>query len=158
MALLAGPPASGKSTIAKKLRAKFPEALYISSDALIERYARWCGLTYNDVFHKAIKRATARIKKLVKKANEQKLNVIWDQCNLTRKTRLEKASLFPGYERILIYAPKYHPGFLRDRNLTRDRSPLAEHIIFSMNNQYEYPGEDELVNDWDGSYRFDDLT
>jgi len=154
--LFTGPPASGKSTVAKRLRAQVPDAIYISSDELIERYARYIGKSYNDVFQKAIKRATKRVNKLVQLAKEKQLDVIWDQCNLTMEDRRNKAYKFDGYRQVLYYAPKWGLGTLKERNKGRDRSPLSSVVMNKMYSLYQFPSEAEKEL-WDETYCFIDL-
>lgn len=151
--MLSGPPASGKSTLAEQLRAKHPDAVYISSDAFIERYARYVGKKYNDVFQKAIKRATKRIPKLVKLAKERNLDAIWDQCNLQMEDRRNKAYKFDGYEKVLYHAADYELDTLLLRNKSRNRSPLSKDVMTKMYKLYQYPSKEEAEL-WDQIYEF----
>lgn len=142
--VLAGPPGSGKSTKARQLRKDYPEAIYISSDEFIERVARRYGVSYNDIFFKVIKRATKRVSKLIKKAQEQKLPVIWDMCNLTQAERFVRRSNFPGYHCTLGYTD-VDWDTLVERNNSRERGKLnVDRVLRPKWLSYELPSEAEL--------------
>lgn len=155
--ILSGPPASGKTTVAQRLRAKYPDAIYISSDHFIERYARWCGKTYNDVFQKAIKKAEKRNKRLCKLAKEKGLDVIWDQTNLNMEIRRQRAYIFDGYKQVLYYAPQYSLEELKTRNKARERSPLSSMVMNKMYSFYQMPSKEELEL-WDEAHSFLELN
>lgn len=151
--LLSGPPGSGKSTKAKQLRQEHPDAVYLSTDEFIERYARFIGRSYNDVFQKAVKKATKRLAKLIELAKKRNLDVIWDQTNLTMEDRRNKAYKFDTYNQVLHYAHNHPISVLLERNKTRDRSPLNEIIMRKMFALYQYPSTQDLTL-WDEAYEF----
>ena len=148
--MLCGPPGCGKSTKAKELKAKYPDAIYISSDEFVERYARWCGISYNDAFFKAVKRASKRVTKLIKLAKEK--DVIWDQTNLTQAERRARQLNFPNHNYVLHYCPQLNLSYLLDKNKTRDRGAMRREVIIKMHELYEYPDSFELEDMWHESY------
>lgn len=148
--MLCGPPGCGKSTKAKELRTKFPDAIYISSDEFVERYARWCGITYNEAFFKAVKRASKRVSKLVKLAKEK--DVIWDQTNLTQAERRARQLNFPEHRYVLHYCPQVTLNYLLGKNKTRDRGPMRYEVIAKMHELYELPDKNELEDMWHETY------
>lgn len=151
--MLCGPPGSGKSTQATLLRAQYPEAVYLSSDELIERYARYTGQSYNEVFQKVIKRAIKRLKRLRDRAKEQGLSVIWDQMNADPMQRRGKMLDFLDYHKVIYYAPRSLTfEELEKRNQTRPRGPFTEDVIRHLYNNYEAPTKGEIEDYWDEAY------
>lgn len=151
--LLAGPPGSGKSSQAARLRAQYPDAVYLSSDEFIERYARYTGQGYNDVFQKVIKRAIKRLKRLRDRAKEQGLSVIWDQMNADPMQRRGKMLDFETYHKVIYYTPQslaYEE--LEKRNQSRPRGPFTEEVLRHLYNNYEAPTNGEIEDYWDESY------
>lgn len=147
--MLAGPPGSGKSTKAHTLKVLYPDAIYISLDEFVERYARWCGKTYNEVFQKAATAGAKRVKKLVQLAKDKKADIIWDQTNLNFKDRKKKADQFLDYKKILHYTPKLSLDVLLEINKTRERGAMDEKIIKDMHRFYGLPFKAEELEYWD---------
>ena len=145
LTMFAGPPGSGKSTQVRQIM-KSASYVYLSTDEFIERYARFTGKTYNEVFHKAIKRATKRLKKLKDYAIQNNLDAIWDQTNLTEQIRTSRREEFKNYVTVLIYSNISLAETLR-RNDNRERS-LDKNIVVKMFKAYELPSEEELSK-WD---------
>ena len=152
--MLCGPPRSGKSYAARDYPG-YKDAVYLSTDEFIERVARFYGKTYDECFRQVYKRAEKRFNKLLLKVKclEDK-DVIWDQTNLKVKTRLERASLFPGYKKILFFPKQLDWDLLVERNNTSSRGPLSVFkVLRPMFNSYEAPTEEELAQ-WDEFHEF----
>lgn len=156
--LLCGPPGSGKSTKASELRRENPGAVYLSTDEYIERFARLYRKTYNEVFQHCIGRAGKRLDRLVKLAKKKKLDVIWDQTNLTEKIRCNRKGKFEDYRGILYYTPQLPLSILLERNKNRSRGPLDEKIIRNMHTGYQLPDTLEVLNFWEEDYEISTLT
>lgn len=153
--MLSGPPGCGKSTAVKEWLSRYPDALILSTDALIERYARYVGKTYSEVFFHCVKRSGKRFTKLLKKAREIQCDVIWDQCNLTQVDRYVKASNFPNHYKILVYAQKNEDmkALLKKRNDTRERGPMNFYKVVGPRIElYEEPEDKERYDLWDETY------
>ncbi len=156
LVMLAGPPGTGKSTEVKKWLKAIPDAVVLSTDALIERVARFYKKDYGEIFHKVIKRANKRFTRMLRKAVAENSSVIWDQTNLTQADRCVKMYNFSNHYKILVsYACKKDPAriaLLEHRNNTRERGPLDwNKIVFSMLKKYEEPTPEELTR-WDEHY------
>lgn len=100
--MLIGLPGCGKSTFRSK--PEFEKASVLSTDDEIENFASAQGRTYNEVFKERISFAehmmNLRIEQLKK---EQPPLIIWDQTNLSQKTREKKLKQFPDYRKIAVY-------------------------------------------------------
>lgn len=144
--MLVGLPGSGKSTY----RASFAghdDWVHISSDDEVDALALERGITYNEAF--ALYDYKKREKALVIKAKQafnQLKNVIWDQTNLTVKSRAKKVSHVPdGYEKIAIIfpIPERHDGLWRRRLDDRPGKTIPPHVLESMTESIEWPTVDE---------------
>jgi tRNA uridine 5-carbamoylmethylation protein Kti12 len=83
---MVGLPAMGKSTLVtfeELLYEKIDLPLFVySTDNILERIANQLGKTYNDVFEKHIKSATAEADIDLAYAIKERQDIIWDQTNL----------------------------------------------------------------------------
>lgn len=142
--MLIGVPASGKSTWCKE-RAK--NALVISTDNLIEMYAHDNGKTYNDVFKEQIKIATKIALELAEAAFAADQDVIWDQTNLTKKSRASKLAMVPKHYRkdAVFFATPPEEEWRRRLN-SRPGKNIPKHILDSMVEIMEMPSPDEGWN------------
>lgn len=156
LVLFSGPPGSGKSTQSAFWKKKLDDPIYISTDDLVERYARYTGKTYSEVFNYVAPRSLKRLKKLVKKAIAEQRNVIWDQTSLTEKIRKERAELFEGYHKVLlcVKAP-LDIEELKRRNDTRPRGRMSWFkIVGPMVKSYQYPTLEEKLSIWSEVHEF----
>jgi predicted kinase len=140
--MLIGVPAAGKSTWIKQ-HAK-PGTLVASSDDYIEKVADAEGKTYNDVFSDVIKAANNHARQVAKQAYDLKLDLIWDQTNLTRKSRASKLATVPkDYKKIAVFFSTPHPDVHKKRLDSRPGKSIPGHIIHSMISTIEKPSKDE---------------
>ena len=97
--MLIGLPGSGKSTFINKILNPNKDwyTIVLSTDASIERYAEAHGKTYDDVFQEAIKGAETYLNDKLDHAIEHEYSIIWDQTNLTRKSRARKLAKIREY-------------------------------------------------------------
>lgn len=94
--MLVGLPGSGKSTWTGNERfRRWPNIVVISTDDYIERMAAKEGKTYTQVFDKYIKEATRQMEVDLLDAVSKRRDIIWDQTNLTVKSRKNKLSKIP---------------------------------------------------------------
>jgi predicted kinase len=146
--MLVGIPCSGKSTFVNELK-KIPyweNAVVLSTDAYIEKQAQRCGLTYNQIFDDVIDDATRELELELNMAKDKGKNLIWDQTNISRKTRKKKLYKLPSfYARGVIYFEILLEEVLR-RNEKREGKYIPESILKRMYHQFEVP---TLEEGWD---------
>ena len=142
-----GVPASGKSTWISKQDFDWENVIVISTDSIIEERATAQGKTYSDVFQEEIKSATAEMNTRLVAAIANKKNVIWDQTNLTKKTRKAKLSSIPKeYERIAVFFPTPDKDELKSRLASRPGKTIPANVVMGMISQLEEPTKDEGFN------------
>jgi len=142
---LCGIPCSGKSTYVNKLK-KIPyweNAVVLSTDAYIEKQAQRMGMTYNQIFDDVIDNATRELELAFIEAKDKGKNIIYDQTNLTVKTRKKKLSKLPSfYARGVIYFDISLEEAL-ERNKNREGKFIPESILKRMYHQLEIPTKNE---------------
>jgi predicted kinase len=139
--LLCGCPTSGKSTYALKeiARPENANTVIISTDNLIETYAREEGKTYNEVFDEYYFRANAEMHENFRTAIRQKQSIIWDQTNLTVKSRRKKLSNFPSYYiKVAVYFIIPYSDLIQ-RNKNRAGKIISENTLKNMYDTYTIP-------------------
>ena len=138
--MLIGMPGTGKSTWVGHFYEKEQHPVIISSDYFIERFAHLCGMTYNEAFsHVARKKIAEKlIRKRLKKAVQEGRDVIWDQTNLTIKSRKTKMSMLPGYkfEALVFEKPSQD---IWERNLDRPGKTIPKRVLDQMERSYQTP-------------------
>lgn len=138
--MLIGVPGSGKSTWIKNHGD--PAAMVLSTDDKIEAAAQAQGKTYSEVFKDEIKTATGSMDYDLLRALRDGRDIIWDQTNITRKSRKTKLSRIPAaYEKIAVFFPT--PQDLKQRLAGRPGKEIPEPVVLSMINQLEPPSKDE---------------
>ena len=142
---LCGIPCSGKSTYVNKLK-KIPyweNAVVLSTDNYIEKVAQEHNTTYNEIFEDCISEATRQLELAFIMAKDKGENLIWDQTNLTVKTRKKKLSKLPSfYARGVIYFEISLEEAL-ERNKNREGKFIPESILKRMYHQLEIPTKNE---------------
>jgi predicted kinase len=144
MWMLVGVPGSGKSTwIGNRFGGTSDaEDIFIAStDLILESIAIFAGKTYNEVFKDHIKTAEKQMYQGLSKATEDGQDIIWDQTNLTRKSRAKKLIMIPDhYEKIAVFFPT--PEDLWERLIHRelaDGKSIPDHVVRSMIDTMEKP-------------------
>lgn len=140
--MLVGIPGSGKSTwVNNQSWAK--KCIYLSSDKFIEEYAASVDKTYNEVFDEYIKTAGQLLNKQAITANVSETDAIWDQTNLTVKSRAGKLKLFPCYRKIAVVFKTPEADELAKRLASRPGKHISDAIIASMTSIFEMPTLEE---------------
>lgn len=134
---LVGLPGSGKSTWAKNNKDVL-NATHISSDYFIEQEAFRKNKTYAEVCKGYLKEASRLVEQALKYAIKNKSNIILDQTNLSRNTRLNKLKLIPkGYTKICVFFPT--PKDLEERLARRVNREISLSVIEGMKGSLEIP-------------------
>jgi predicted kinase len=142
--MLIGVPASGKSTWRK---ANAGHAEIISTDDIIDHRAASMGLTYNDVFKDTIKEATRLANDHAYKAFRMNKDVIWDQTNLTAKSRKPKLALVPEHwEKIAVVFLTPDDAEWQRRLASRPGKSIPQHILMGMRDSMVFPDPEEGFN------------
>lgn len=147
--MLVGVPGSGKSTWTLNFMsgmARLADSTegwaVLSSDNYIADKAAEEGKTYDEVFDDYIKESFTQMNLDLKKAVADKKNIIWDQTNLSAKTRSGKLRNIPKhYEKIAIVFPT--PADIDVRLKSRPGKTIPKHIVESMAKSFEMPTVEE---------------
>lgn len=145
LVMLCGIPTSGKSTYVEKLKKLdyWKDAVVLSTDNYIENYAKRVGQTYNEVFDDVIPDATRELELQLITAKDKGKNIIWDQTNLSRKSRKNKLRKIPSfYARGVVYFEISLEDAL-ERNKHREGKFIPESILKRMWHQFEIPTHNE---------------
>jgi predicted kinase len=140
--MLIGVPASGKST----WREQFFEtnrAMIISTDDILEDIAATQNKTYNDVFKDNIKFATKQMDVHMRVALESEMDIVWDQTNLTVKSRKSKLAMVPEeYEKIaVVFLTPEDTEW--QRRLDRPGKSIPQNILLGMRDTMQFPDPEE---------------
>ena len=139
--MLVGIPTSGKSTYVKKLKSMkyWENAVVLSTDDYIEAQAKRVGKTYNEIFDDVIPDATRELELQLNIAKDKGKDIIYDQTNLSKKTRKNKLSKIPSfYRRTAVYFQVSLEEAL-ERNKHREGKFIPESILKRMYHQFEIP-------------------
>ena len=145
LVMLCGIPCSGKSTYVNKLLTYeyWENAVVLSTDNYIEEQAKRLGMTYNEVFQDCIDEATRQLEMSFVRAKEEGKRIIWDQTNLSIKTRKKKLIKVPSiYKRTVVWFQVELEEALK-RNETREGKFIPESILKRMYHQFEVPTLEE---------------
>jgi predicted kinase len=143
--MLCGIPCSGKSTYVNKLLTYeyWENSIILSTDNYIEEQAKRLGMTYNEVFQDCIDEATRQLEMSFVRAKEEGKRIIWDQTNLSIKTRKKKLTKVPSiYKRTAVWFQVDLEEALK-RNETREGKFIPESILKRMYHQFEVPTLEE---------------
>jgi predicted kinase len=143
--MLTGLPGCGKSTYRK------PYAMdFVSSDHFIEEFALAEGKTYGEVFSGYAKEAEqlmyAHLKDLLSNGVRQ---IVWDQTNLTKKTRQKKLQQFnefggKSYRKIsLFFEPDLTLTLARNEERRAFGRSIPQHVLETMHASIEVPKKAE---------------
>jgi predicted kinase len=143
LVMLVGVPGSGKSTWVKENCDPMQFNL-LSTDNYIESVAEKEGITYNQAFKDHIKKATDNMNKMAKDAFSNNRNVIWDQTNLSKKSRKAKLAMVPAhYTKIAVYFPAPNKEEHKRRLDSRPGKTIPSHILKDMIDCIQIPSHDE---------------
>ena len=153
--MLVGLPGSGKTTWTAKFRRNNINTLInlnvfnpqpfqqnltvVSTDDLIQHIADEYRLTYNDVFDNVTYSFAEKMShKLAKFAFDRNDIIIWDQTNLTIKSRAKKLALVPShYTKIAVVFGV--PDDLPQRLQSRVGKHIPDNVMSGMIRNYQQP-------------------
>lgn len=145
--MLVGIPYSGKSTYIKKLKesGECADDVIISTDKFIEAYGREQNLPYSIVFEEYIGEATDMMWKEIHESIKQGKNIIWDQTNLTVKSRKQKLDKIDvsDYRKAAIYFELPSDEVIAERMTKRFDKVVHWGHVNRMKSQYQVPTKDE---------------
>lgn len=145
--MMSGIPTSGKSTYVQNGidYSEFCDEgyTYLSTDNYIQKKAEKEGKTYDEIFNYTIKEATEELNKLLEYAIEKRMNIVWDQTNLTPKSRRKKLNKIPeDYEKIAVYR-KIPLETAMIRNQERPGRTIPPTVLRDMYKVFQPPSIDE---------------
>jgi len=140
--MLVGVPGSGKSTWISNQNWT-GDCTIVSSDRFIDDEAARLGKTYNDIFNDYVKIATKLMENHVAVAQANNLNIIWDQTNVSAKSRAKKLAMLPNYEKIAVVFKTPDEAELTRRLASRPGKSIPDIAMRSMIDNFEMPTEDE---------------
>jgi len=138
--MLIGIPASGKTTWTRDYH---PSIGYASTDKYIEQVAAEKGLSYNDVFKDTITEATSRMLDEVEEYVRNGTHFVWDQTNMSKKSRAKKLKMLTGYSVVAVVFNVPEEKELAKRLASRPGKTIPQYVLDSMIKSYEAPSLDE---------------
>jgi predicted kinase len=139
---LIGVPGAGKSTwIENQPWAK--DCVILSTDNLVEAYAKSQNKTYSEVFDDYMPTAVKLMAAEAAQARTQGLDVIWDQTSVTTISRRRKFNALPDYEHIAVVFFTPTTSELMRRLANRPGKNIPWSVVTSMINNFDEPSLDE---------------
>jgi len=144
MWMMIGAPGVGKSTWISTQNYNWDITALISSDAIIDRQAAIQGKTYSEIFKNVIKDATAQMNKNLNNAIDNNTDIVWDQTNISVKTRCSKLSQIPAnYHKVAVFFQTPDNVELQRRLSNRPGKTIPYDIVCNMISSLEIPSESE---------------
>ena len=138
--MLIGCPGAGKTTWVLK---NHPELGHASTDKYIDQFAAEQGISYNDAFMPNIKEATSRMIDDVQNFQFMEQDFVWDQTNMSKKSRANKIKNLVGYRVIAVLFETPEVEELQKRLASRPGKTIPKYVLESMIASYEVPTLDE---------------
>jgi len=148
---MVGLPAMGKSTLVDEMCKMDPDVFVYSTDAILERIAEQLGKTYNDVFEDHIKSAQTEADIWLAEAIKHKLNIVWDQTNLSvgKRRKIINRMKQAGYDVSCCCIVPPEAGHFDDLKVWKQRlqnrpgKTIPDHVLSNMRESYVEPTDDE---------------
>lgn len=146
--MLVGVPGCGKSTWIENNN--LVGYSVISMDNIIEELGAPEGLPYSEAFDKYSGVAARKMKEQLKEALKNRENIIWDQTNLTVKSRTKKLKVVPDdYNKIAVVFEISGPELERRRTIRENTSGkvVPAFVLQRMQVSYACPTKSEGFNE-----------
>jgi len=140
--MLVGLPGTGKSTYCQENKHRMYNCTIISSDDIMMDIACTYGFTYNQLFDDiSYSFCEKMMHKIAKLAIERGDNIIWDQTNLTIKSRTKKLVMVPKH--YLKVAVVFNIPNDWETRLNRPGKTIPSKVLETMKKSYQMPTEAE---------------
>lgn len=140
--VLVGVPGSGKSTwVANQDWTN--NCAYISTDAIVEKFAAEQNKTYSEVFESFMPTAVDLMVDQVLLARLQNKDIIWDQTSTTILSRKKKFKMLPDYYHIAVVFKTPQKEELDRRLKNRPGKIIPPNVVENMIANWEEPTEKE---------------
>lgn len=118
--------------------------MLLSTDNTIERIAQERGSTYDAVFKEAIKPAEQHLQSQLAWAVKTGQDIVWDQTNVTAKSRAPKLAKIPDtYEKIAVFFKTPAREEHQRRLKSRPGKTIPHNIIMGMISSLQEPQDSE---------------
>lgn len=134
---LVGLPGVGKTTWAKNQQI-IKNHCVVSTDQWIEKIAVETNSNHNEIFEKNITEAIKHMMLMVRIAQREQRNIIWDQTSLTKISRIKKFNALPAYEHIAVVFDVPHKDE-HTKRLNRFGKTIPQDVLHQMISSYEEP-------------------
>lgn len=148
--MMVGPPGSGKSTqITSILKNNIDkEYVVLSLDQYIEEYAKKNNISYSEAYRAFdMKRSTTRLMNNLKAAIKSRKNIIFDQTNMSVRSRAKKLSMLPKEYYKIAYVFEISRDDLERRLSKREQETgkfISPNVIDLMIDNYQEPTKSEF--------------
>lgn len=139
---LIGVPCAGKSTWIKN-QDWAKNCAIVSTDMWVDMEAERAGKTYNDIFDEYMPKAVELMTQHVELARDKNMDIIWDQTNVSVKSRSRKFNMLRDYEHIAVVFATPEKDELTRRLASRPGKNIPAHVVRSMIGNFEMPTLDE---------------
>lgn len=140
--ILVGVPGAGKSTWAKS-QSWAKNCAYISTDEIVERYARFQKKSYSEFFGLYMPRAVNFMIKQLNRAKARGVDIIWDQTSTSVESRARKFRLCPDHYAIAVVFKTPDREELDRRLAGRPGKDIPKEVVDDMIARWAEPTEDE---------------
>jgi predicted kinase len=139
--MLVGLPGTGKSTFCNQLNID-REFTVISSDDIMEMIGKRYHFTYNELFSDITYSFSEKMMfNIARLAIERNDRIIWDQTNLTVKSRAKKLAMIPKH--YLKHAVVFNIPDDWETRLNRPGKTIPTNVLETMKQSFQMPTEAE---------------